>query len=261
MDAISFPWDFREAEKVLRLRRRGMPRRLCYAAMSKGTLSVFVDESGRFQYPDDESPYYIVSLVLHDQADRLDAAAAELEQAFRRLNLSNVCFHAGPLIRQKGPFAFMDWSFRRKIFNSMMAFARNVDYRYHCLVLDKRYVNTREQMLARLSAALSNFLDSVADRFGAFDLVKIYYDCGQTPVTNLLHDNFKDRAGQRVEFAQAVLPEKYRLFQLADMICSVRLVRQKLENGERMTESEYKFFGGPRKFRREVLKPILRREI
>ena len=229
--------------------------------MREKTLSVFVDESGRFQHPDDDSPYYIISLVLHDQSQPIDGLAADLDKAFSALRLTNVCFHAGPLIRQKGPFAFMDWSFRYRIFNCMMAFARKANFKYHCLVLDKRYVNSREQMVARLSTAMSDFLDSVADRFEAFDKIKIYYDCGQTPVTNLLHATFKAKAGQGIEFAQAVLPEKYKLFQLADMICTLRLVELKLDNGDGMTQSEYKFFGGPRKFRRNFLKFIKAKEI
>ena len=75
--------------------------------MREKTLSVFVDESGRFQHPDDDSPYYIISLVLHDQSQPIDGLAADLDKAFSALRLTNVCFHAGPLIRQKGPFAFM----------------------------------------------------------------------------------------------------------------------------------------------------------
>ena len=35
--------------------------------MREKVLSVFVDESGKFQYPDAISRFYIVSLVLHNQ--------------------------------------------------------------------------------------------------------------------------------------------------------------------------------------------------
>ena len=34
--------------------------------MSGETLSIFVDESGRFQYPDADSRFYILGLVFHD---------------------------------------------------------------------------------------------------------------------------------------------------------------------------------------------------
>ena len=44
------------------------------------------------------------------------------------------------------------------------------------------------------------------------------------------------------------------LFQLADLICTLNLVSLKLKFGERLTDSEYKFFGGPSAFRRSEAK-------
>jgi len=64
-----------------------------------------------------------------------------------------------------------------------------------------------------------------------------------------------------VEFAQNVKPQSYKLFQVADLICTVSLIEQRLVNGERMTDSEYAFFGGPHMFRRNVLKYLKRKEI
>ena len=70
-----------------------------------------------------------------------------------------------------------------------------------------------------------------------FDRLKVYYDCGQSPVTNLLHKTFSDDIGCRVEFAQSVKPQNYKLFQVADLIYTVSLIEQRLVNGERMTDS------------------------
>ena len=113
-------------------------------------MSVFVDELGRFQHPDRESPYYIISLVMHDQRAQIDGLIAELDRHFAEMRLSNVCFHAGPLIRQQNAFAIMDWTFRVKIFRRMLAFANKLDFRYHCLVVEKRFVDSREQIVSRL---------------------------------------------------------------------------------------------------------------
>ncbi len=44
------------------------------------------------------------------------------------MRLSNVCFHAGPIIRQQNAFAIMDWTFRVKIFRRMLAFANKLDF-------------------------------------------------------------------------------------------------------------------------------------
>lgn len=78
--------------------------------MADATLSIFVDESGRFQIPDKESPYYIVAMVMHDQRVSIAELVTELEWHFSEMRLSNVCFHAGPLIRQKN--ASQSWTGR-----------------------------------------------------------------------------------------------------------------------------------------------------
>ena len=40
-------------------------------------LSIFVDESGRFQFPDTNSRFYILGLVLHDQSQPVDGYVAD----------------------------------------------------------------------------------------------------------------------------------------------------------------------------------------
>lgn len=229
--------------------------------MMKKTLSIFVDESGRFQYPDLASRFYIVSMVLHDQDIDLNPELSALDLRFRDMHLEKLCFHAGPLIRQEKIFTVLDRSFRYRIFAAMMAFARRVDFKYHCLVVDKKSVTSSGQIVARLGSQLSEFLMSRKSEFGEFERVKIYYDCGQAPVTNLLHRSFVEIPGVRVEFAQAVTPERYRLFQIADLICTVRFVEEKLKAGDGMTVSEDKFFGGPKSFRHNVLRYLKAKEI
>jgi hypothetical protein len=229
--------------------------------MADATLSIFVDESGRFQFPDRESPYYIVSMVIHDQRIPIGALVDELNRHFNEMRLSNVCFHAGPIIRQKNAFAIMDWSFRSKIFRRMLAFASKLDFKYHCLIVEKRFVNSREQMVSRLRNDMEVFFNRLVQTHLDIDRFKIYYDCGQTPVTNLLLSTFKARAELDIEFAQAVKPERYKLFQLADMVATLKLVELKLAHGEKMTESEYKFFGGPRNFKRNYLRFVKSKEI
>ena len=229
--------------------------------MSDATLSIFVDESGRFQIPDRESPYYIVAMVMHDQRIPIAELVAELDRHFSEMRLSNVCFHAGPLIRQKNAFAIMDWSFRTKIFRRMLAFASKLDFRYHCLTIEKRFVNSKEQLISRLQGEMAGFFDRLVQIHPDIDRFKIYYDCGQTPVTNMLLSTFKARAELVIEFAQAVRPERYKLFQLADMVATLKLIELKLEHGDMMTASEYKFFGGPRNFKRNYLRFVKSKEI
>lgn len=229
--------------------------------MEERTLSVFVDESGRFQCPDEMSRFYIIALVLHNQKFKIDNAVRRLDDVFRAMHLNNVCFHAGPLIRQEKAYAVLDWEFRYRIFAAMMAFARNVDFKYHCLVVDKKFVTSSEQIVERLGVLLTDFINGNEYDFSEFDRIKIYYDCGQSPVTNLLHRKFIARPGLEVEFAQAVKPENFRLFQIADLVCTLKLISTRLQNGLGMTVSEYSMFGGPRKFKRGILKYIQAKEV
>ena len=68
--------------------------------MAIKTLSIFVDESGRFQYPDADSRFYILSMVLHNQEIDITDEVLHLDYKFRQMHLERLCFHAGPLIRQ-----------------------------------------------------------------------------------------------------------------------------------------------------------------
>lgn len=224
-------------------------------------MSIFVDESGCFQYPDENSRFYIVALVLHDQRVDISSALNGLDLRFRDLHLEKLCFHAGPLIRQEKAFAVMDRSFRYRIFAAMMGFARHVDFKYHCLVVDKKDVTSSTQIVERLGAALAEFLVAHRTDMGPFERVKIYYDCGQSPVTNLLHRTFVEIPGVRVEFAQSVRPERYRLFQIADLVCTVRFIDEKIRAGDGMTLSEKRFFGGSKEFYHNVVRYLRAKQI
>jgi hypothetical protein len=72
-------------------------------------------------------------------------------------------------------------------------------------------------------------------------------------VTNILRGSFVD-IGCPIEFAQGVQPRDYKLFQIADLICTLNLIKLKLEAGDNLTESEHKFFGGVSAFKKNEAK-------
>lgn len=63
----------------------------------------------------------------------------------------------------------------------------------------------------------------------------------------------------RTEFIPEVEPAKYRLFQAADVICTLELVRAKLETPEGLSESERIFFGGEKNLKKNYLKLLDRK--
>lgn len=229
--------------------------------MAANTLSIFVDESGRFQYPDADSRFYILGLVFHDQAQPIDRYVADLEKAEDEIGLEGHCFHAGPLIRKEKGYEIMSRKWRGRIFARMMAFAQKVPFRYHCLSVDKKLIDNLDQIVERLNRQLADFISEHRADLMDVATVKVYYDCGQAPVTNLLHKTFVELLGRRVEFAQGVQPANYRLFQLADLVCTLHLIERRIQEGDMMTMSEVRLFGGPRDFKRNVLKKLKSKEI
>lgn len=57
-------------------------------------LSIFVDESGDFGEYDPRAPFYILSLVLHDQSIDIRNDLAILESEMRNIGWPNHCVHA-----------------------------------------------------------------------------------------------------------------------------------------------------------------------
>ena len=230
-------------------------------AMNDVTLSVFVDESGNFKLPNRESRFYIIGMVIHDQSIDISSEIARLERSDYEIGLEGHCFHAGPLIRREKNYSMLSRQLRGRIFSRMMAFARKVEYKYHCLSVDKLYINTTDQMVERLKASLIEFITAHNDVLSTVGRVKIYYDGGQAPVTRLLHQAFETYLSCVVEFATDVKPSRYRLFQLADLICTLHLLELKLSAHIPFSRSEQQFFGGPRMFRHNILRYIKAKEI
>ena len=229
--------------------------------MKEATLSVFVDESGIWNDDVSSSRHYIVSLVLHDQSADIADAVASLDRDMASLGIVNLCFHAAPIIRGNGTFEILSAELRRKMFARMMGFIRRVDFKYHCLCVDKRYCDTQEKAADRLRRQMREFFQSARPLMDGFSRLKVYYDCGQTRLTNLLHEEFAALRFPPVEFAQAVKPHRYKMFQVADLICTLRLLELKLETDGRLSPSEFRFFGGAKAFRRDFLRRIKAKEI
>lgn len=229
--------------------------------MGGKTLSVFVDESGNFRYPDSESRFYIIGMVFHDQSIDISEEIARLERCDSEIGLQGHCFHAGPLIRREKNYSMLSRQFRGRIFSRMMAFARRVDFKYHCLSVDKKFIDSPNQILERLKSGLAGFIAEHGDFIASLGRIKIYYDCGQSPVTCMLHEVFEAGIGNAVEFANDVKPSRYRLSQLADLICTLHLIELKLKAGMKLSRSEHEFFGGSREFHHNILRYIKAKEV
>lgn len=226
-------------------------------------ISVFVDESGSFVplNEDPATPYYILSMVFHNQSSDISADLLRLEASLHAMGLErNHCVHAGPLIRREYGYSALSREERRGIFQRMLAFFRHADISYKCFAVDKRDNTRRNALHDVLLRKIVEFLFARSLEFDSFDKLKIYYDNGQSQVKELLKEAFAIYSS-KVEFVPDVDPACYRLFQAADLACTIELVNMKLEKTGTMSASEKAFFGGEKVFRKSYLKPIVRKRI
>jgi len=219
-------------------------------------ISVFVDESGSSDSSPDPSRYYIVCLVFHDQGTPIVADLAELSRHLAELGLSeDHCVHAGPLIRREQDYVAMSRDERRLVFTRMLAFVRHLEITYRCFFVDKKFITKTDAVRAELLNQIADFLLENRLTFDAYDKLKVYYDDGQAQVKELLKLAFAPFSS-KTEFVPEVAPEKYRLFQAADLLCTLELTRIKLEVERRISVSEKKFFVSIQNLKKHYLKQV-----
>ena len=110
----------------------------------------------------------------------------------------------------------------------------------------------------KLSKQLSQFIRENYTFFVDYDIIKIYYDNGQIEVTKLLSSVFNALL-DNVEFRR-VFPSDYRLFQVADLVCSLKLLDEKYAHHE-LAKTEMLFFETERTLQKKYLKTLYEKEI
>ena len=86
----------------------------------------------------------------------------------------------------------------------------------------------------------------------SFPLI-VYYDNGQAEITDILN-TLCNAFFFAAEFRR-VAPQHYRLFQVADLHCTLELLRVKLEEGK-LSRSDIYFFGSRRSLRKDYLSKL-----
>ena len=92
-------------------------------------LSVFVDESGDFGEYDFHSPYYIISMVFHDQIVDITNDLEKLDEKITHIGLFDHCVHSGPVIRSECEYKEYSLEERRRLLKRLITFTRKIDIR------------------------------------------------------------------------------------------------------------------------------------
>ena len=219
-------------------------------------LSIFVDESGDFGEYSTHSPYYIVTMVLHDQSKDISSEIIKLNNELTNLGHKDHVVHTEPLIRREEDYQNLSPNERRSIFTKLYYFTTKCGIQYKSFIFQKREFENTFKLEGRMAREISLFIRENLTYFQGFEQVILYYDNGQHELNRILNTVL---ATELTDYdARKVLPSDYKLFQAADLICTLELLRLKSQTGN-LTRSETLIFHSKRDLKKDFLRGIRRK--
>ena len=226
--------------------------------MAEKILSVFIDESGDFGPYDSRAPFYLIAMVLHNQDIDISKNIDDLENHLTNLGYKQHAIHTGPLIRRESVYANDLMEDRKRLFNALFNFTRKLDFHYVCAKIRKDECPDVITLTTKISKAIAEVLSLHQDFWGKYNRIIGYYDNGQIELTKILTSVFNTLYAH-VEFRK-VRPVDYKLFQVADLICTMGLLAEKADTNS-FSKSEQEFFCSVRDFKKNYLKPLMKKHL
>lgn len=215
-------------------------------------LSLFLDESGSDNLHD---TYYIIALVVHDQAEDLGESIDHYQRALRQQGLPDIPFHATPLLNGHDAYEGMDIATRKRLLSAFRVFFRHLPISYELVALRTREYASLDDVSAAMRRRIVDFLFDNLAYFQSFDNVKIYYDDGQQSIARALHKAIDYALSKNAVTYRLATASDYRLSQAADYICTAELTALKYQ-GKVSTATDEKFFGSWAQFKKGILKEV-----
>ncbi len=215
-----------------------------------GSLKIYLDESGDFgngSRPD----FYLISFVFCD-SDRVIKVFPNKYSSYvkelRKIGFDDrLPVHCAPLIEHRdifgkgNRFGDMELEDRREILSSLASLCYSLPINIHIEEIDKKYLSLSDGRLKkRLKDNFHKFLDSKCDFIRSYSRTELWYDGGQEDIKDLAIDCIKDCA---LDFRYESARQKEKvLLQIADMACSLELLRLKAKRGVPWSKAENIFF-------------------
>lgn len=222
--------------------------------MAEKILSCFIDEAGDFGDFESHSPYYIVSVIAHEQSNSIQSEIDGLEHYLASLGYPHHAIHTAPLIRREGDYQYLDMEHRRKLFNLLFRFARKCPIRFFTALVRKSECADSDILEARITKEIKTQLEKCLDYWHSFNKIIIYYDNGQKPLKRILNILFNTMFAN-VE-VRKISPVDYKLFQVADLICTLDHIKAKIDIGQ-FSNSEREFFSSPHQFKKDYWRKLM----
>ena len=135
----------------------------------------------------------------------------------------------------------------------MLNFYNNCEIFHDTVVINRKEAIDKLALSGKLTKGIRDMINNHIEYFNKFDNVIVYYDNGQIELSSILNAVLMVLLGE-VEFRKAE-PQKYRLLQVADFVCSMELLKIKRDE-KRLSKSEDKFFYKPQELKKVFLKSI-----
>ena len=216
--------------------------------MAERIVSCFIDETGDFGEYDYHSPFYIVSVVIHDQSKSIQREIEGLETYLSSLGFGSHALHTAPLIRREADYENLQMEQRRKLFNLLFRFARKLPIHFFTAVVRKSECRDSDELEAKITKAIKAELEKSILFWHSFDRIIIYYDNGQKALKRILNVLFNSMF-THVE-VRKVSPADYKLFQVADLVCTLEHIKYKIDLGM-FSKTESEFFSTRHDFKRD----------
>ncbi|MCR4721524.1 MAG: DUF3800 domain-containing protein [Lachnospiraceae bacterium] len=216
-----------------------------------------MDESGDFGKYSKHSPYYVVTMVFHNQNVDISEQISQMETHLNNLGLEKTAIHSEPLIRREELYQNMNPNERRAIFTKLYYFVLHSDITYKSFLYEKIHFDNELKLQATMAKDISLFLRTNLDFFLGFDNVIVYYDNGQREITRMLNAVLATELNNYE--LRRVQPVNYRLFQAADLLCTLTLLQKRYDTNS-LTKSDMLLFHSRNDLRKDFLKRIKDKE-
>lgn len=226
-------------------------------AQSPKELSIFIDESGDFGAYDPKCPYYIISLVFHNQMDDMSALFQSFDRALDETTLRRNFVHMGPLIRREYEYSKLSVAERLQIYRRTKAFIEKAKFSYQNFIVEKKHIETSMELTTKLVQQITNFIRQHYQYFVQFDKVKVYYDNGQDGVAKIIMAVFIALFNN--PDIKVAKQEDYKMLQAADFVCTAALTELKM-NRHGLSRSERHILGNDKMIYKYMLKPLKKKK-
>ena len=200
----------------------------------------------------------MVTLLFHDQKNDIATNVKKLEDSTKNSGFDFEYIHTGPVIRREDVFSGLSIDERRKLLFKMLNFIVSSPIAYEMAVVNRKEAPDKISLSGKLGREISNVIGKHKAFFDGFDKIIVYYDNGQIELGAILNTVFSIHFSN-VEFRKAE-PQKYRLLQAADFICSMELLKIK-KNENRLSKSEKQFFYKPQELKKTFFKAIDKKQL